>query len=72
MTEDDTPTHYKRDNMFNFGWSETTGENYCDLFDHGIYRIFRDDVGDIVQIILIRDGKYIELSKDWDGKTQDE
>ena len=58
--------------MFVFGHNKETGENYCDLFDHGIHRVFRDEAGDIIQINLIRDGKMIQLKQDWGELKPDE
>lgn len=48
------------DNLFNFGYNEEQDHAYCDLFDHGVYRIFRDEDGQIIKIVLIRDGKWLE------------
>jgi len=56
--------------LFVFGYNKETNQNYCDLFDHGIYRVFKDEVGDIIKIILIRNGKFIELAQEinWSHK----
>jgi len=49
------------DNIFNFGYNEEEDHAYCDLFDHGIYRVYRDEGKEIIKIQMIRDGKMITL-----------
>lgn len=50
------------DNLFNFKY-DNEGNPCCDLFDHEIYRIFRNENKDIIKIVLIRNGKFVELVK---------
>ena len=49
------------DNLFNFGYNFKDDHAYCDLFDHGIYRVWRNEDKEIIKIDLIRNGKFIEL-----------
>ena len=53
---------YDKDNIFNFGYNEVDDHAYCDLFDHGVFRIFRDEDKQIIKIVLIRDGKWLEYA----------
>ncbi len=55
------------DNLFNFGYNEESGENYCDLYDHGIFRVYRRDPDkQIIGIDLIRDGVLVKLRESKD------
>jgi len=51
------------DNIFNFGYNEHDDHAYCDIYDHGIFRVWRDDKKEIIGIDFIRDGKFIELRR---------
>ena len=54
----------RQDHLFNFGFNEEIGENYCDLFDWGIHRVWRDVDKKIIRIDLIKDGVFVSLKEE--------
>lgn len=54
----------RQDCLFNFGFNKETGENYCDLYDWGIHRVWRDEDKRIIGIDLIRNGEFLSLKEE--------
>ena len=56
--------HLREDNIFNFCFNEETQKYYCDIFDWGIHRVWRDEAKKIIRIDMIRNGVLVSLKEE--------